>query len=352
MKKIHINASKSYDVLIKRGAIEQIGTLIANVTNTRKAVIISDDIVFALYGTIVEQSLKSVGFDTVSITFPAGENSKNLTVYEEILNFLCEKHITRSDILIALGGGVTGDLTGFIAATYLRGIDYIQIPTTLLAAVDSSVGGKTAVNLDSGKNLVGCFYQPLLVACDPNVFTTLPNEIYIDGCAEVIKYGMIGNLNFLRRLSEIPVSQQFEDVIETCVTMKRDIVQSDEFDRGKRQLLNFGHSFGHAIEKCSQFTISHGKAVAIGMAIVTQASVSLGFCDESVLNELLKILEQYGLPTVVPYSIDILYASILSDKKISQNTINLIVPQQIGKCRIEKILTKDLKKWLKHGGVK
>ena len=352
MQKINIKASHEYDVFIEKKLLMQSGDLIAKLVNTDcTLVVISDENVFALYGNTLIDSLKLTGFRIISMTFPAGERSKSLKIYEEILSFLAQNQINRGDVLIALGGGVTGDLVGFVAATYLRGIRYIQIPTTLLAAVDSSVGGKTAINLDYGKNLVGSFYQPLMVICDPGVFATLTPEIYSDGCAEIIKYGFIGDPDFVASLQDVQVSQQFEKVIAVCVTMKRDIVCLDEFDIGKRQLLNFGHTFGHAIEKCSDFKISHGKAVALGMSIVSRAAVNFGICQQEVLNRLLLLLNAYDLPTETKFSADDLYVAALSDKKVNNGLINLIVPCKIGKCMIKKIPAESLKDWLYAGGL-
>ena len=185
----------------------------------------------------------------MTFPYPGGEHCKTLATYAALLDFLAAHRLSRSDLIVALGGGVTGDLAGFAAATYQRGIPFVQVPTTLLAAVDSSVGGKTAVNLASGKNQVGCFYQPSLVLCDPDTLRTLPPEEYRNGCAEVIKYAVLRSEPFFSELRTAPVSAQVEHVIATCVSMKRDLVAADEFDRGSRQLLNLGHSFGHAVEK-------------------------------------------------------------------------------------------------------
>ena len=352
MNKIHVKASREYDVLIKKNLLVQAGALIEKlIGKTHTAVVISDENVFALYGSMLINSLELAGFNIIYFSFPAGEVSKCLGTYEKILGFLAKNKVSRGDILIALGGGVTGDLVGFVAATYLRGVKYIQVPTTLLAAVDSSVGGKTAINLDYGKNLVGSFYQPLMVICDPSVFVSLTPEFYRDGCAEVIKYGFIGSYDFIMELEKTPIDQQFENVISVCVSMKRDIVCLDEFDTGKRQLLNFGHTFGHAIEKASNFSISHGNAVAIGMSIITRAAVNFGLCDKKVLDRLLLLLDKYNLPSETKFLANDLYAAALSDKKISNGTVNLIVPSKLGECIIKKIEIKDLKIWLNAGGL-
>ena len=273
MKSIHIAASREYDVLIETGLLSQLGTLAARQLPGRRAALISDDAVFPLYGQQAEQSLQDAGFQTEHFIFPHGEQHKTLATYGRALNFLCDRRFTREDVIIALGGGVVGDLAGFTAATYQRGVAYIQVPTTLLAAVDSSVGGKTAIDLDTGKNQAGCFYQPWLVLCDPDTLTTLPEREYRCGCGEIIKYSVLFDADFFEELWNTPVKDQVEHVISTCVTLKRMAVMEDEFDTGARRKLNLGHSFGHAVEACSDFSIPHGCAVAIGMAIITRAAV-------------------------------------------------------------------------------
>ena len=246
---------------------------------------------------------------------------------------------------------VFGAEAGFAAATYQRGIPFVQVPTTLLAAVDSSVGGKTAVNLDSGKNQVGCFYQPSLVLCDPDTLRTLPPEEYRNGCAEVIKYAVLRSEPFFDALRAEPVSAQVEHVIATCVGMKRDLVAADEFDRGSRQLLNLGHSFGHAVEKCSDYAVPHGCGVAIGMAIIARAAAKRGICTDDTCAQILALLRQYGLPTETAFTRDALTDAARSDKKIADGKLHLIVPECIGRCRIETIPAVDIPAWLADGGI-
>ena len=352
MKSIPVTASTRYVVKIGAGLLSQSGKQIADAVGVCKACIVSDDVVAPLYAATVRRSLRRKGFTVVQFTFPHGESSKSLNVYDRLLRFLSEHQFSRSDLLIALGGGVTGDLTGFAASTYQRGIKFVQMPTTLLAAVDSSVGGKTAVNLPTGKNQVGTFYQPALVLCDTNVFATLPEEEFQCGYAEVIKYGVLGNEPFFRSIEETHIKDQLEDVITACVEMKRDVVCEDEFDVGLRQLLNFGHTIGHGIEACSGFTILHGQAVSAGMAIITRACAAKGICSRATLNNLLNILQQYELPIGTIYSARELYKAMLTDKKISGKKINLVIPESIGLCRLQPILAEDLIDWLHAGGVK
>ena len=352
MTTIHVAASREYDIEIGRGLLDQAGAHITRVTGAgRTAAVISDTNVLPLYGQRLCSSLEQAGFRVISWAFPAGEASKNLTTYGQLLHFLGENHMTRSDIIVALGGGVTGDMAGFAAATYQRGIPFIQVPTTLLAAVDSSVGGKTAIDLDTGKNQAGCFYQPWLVLCDPDTLTTLPEREYRCGCGEIIKYSVLFDANFFEELWNTPVKDQVEHVISTCVTLKRMAVMEDEFDTGARRKLNLGHSFGHAVEACSDFSIPHGCAVAIGMAIITRAAVKRGICAQEVLDRLLAILDKYDLPTQTDYPLEALYRAALSDKKISGGKMHLIVPEAIGRCRIESIPEAEIRTWLRDGGI-
>lgn len=352
MKCIHIEASGAYDILIGRGLLDRLGQIMAESVGVCTAAVIADDTVFSLYGQRTEQVLRDAGFRVLRFVFPHGEASKTLATYGSALNMLCRERMTRSDVIVALGGGVVGDLAGFVAATYQRGIRFVQVPTTLLAMVDSSVGGKTAVDLDAGKNQVGCFHQPSLVFCDPELLATLPQEQYRCGCAEVIKYGILGNADFFDRLMQTPICEQYEQVIEVCVTMKRDYVMADEFDYGRRRMLNLGHTVAHAVESCSDFGILHGQAVAVGMAVIARAAAAKGICTEQTRERLLAVLKQYDLPTETELPLDALYQAALSDKKLSGTTMHLIVPEEIGRCRIESIPSNEIRDWMKAGGIR
>lgn len=349
MTTIHIATSTEYDVLIEGGILKDAGKYISNVKPSGKAVIISDSHVFPLYGKAVTDSLEKEGFPVLSFVFPAGEEQKNGATYFSILNFLAENQVTRSDFLIALGGGVVGDITGFAAATFLRGIPFVQIPTSLLAMVDSSVGGKTAIDLPAGKNLVGAFYQPILVLCDTDVLGTLPESIFADGCAEVIKYAVLFDPELFDHLICNGAAFDRNYVISRCVAWKRDVVQEDEFDRGVRQKLNLGHTIGHGIEAHSNFSVSHGQAVAIGMAIVTKAAVKAGICHRKVYDNLSAILDMFSLPSSTAFDADALYHCALSDKKRSGGNVNLILPHSIGNCVIHNIPTQELKSFIEAG---
>ena len=350
MIQIPVPASRNYDVLVECGLLNISGNKLQRVCKQGcRIAIISDSNVWPLYGSGVQISLEQVGFSVLHFVFPAGEASKTAETYLQILNFLAENHITRSDSLLALGGGVVGDMTGFVAATYLRGISYIQVPTSLLAMVDSSVGGKTAIDLPAGKNLVGAFYQPSLVLCDPSVLSTLPQTIFSDGCAEVIKYGMLYDPQLFAQLRKEGMNFDRESVISRCIALKRDVVCADEFDTGLRQKLNFGHTIGHGVEAQSNFEISHGHAVAIGMATITKAAVSRGYCSADVLTELLIMLKAFALPSSTQYLAGELLNSMLSDKKRSGNHVNLIVPRSIGDCQILPTPVDELESFIQEG---
>lgn len=349
MTTVTVRASRPYEVTIGRGLLDTVGRQAAGQWKGRSAAVVSDSTVAPLYLNRVKDSLERAGFRVHSFVFPAGEDQKNGGTYLKLLEFLTARRLTRADGLIALGGGVVGDLAGFAAATFLRGIGFLQLPTTLLAAVDSSVGGKTAIDLTNGKNLAGAFYQPQAVLCDLDTLDTLPAEVFADGCAEVIKYGMIGDPALLARLETVDFRADPEELVARCVAQKRDLVEQDEFDTGARQLLNLGHTLGHGVEACSGYTVSHGRAVAIGMTLVTRAAVAFGRCPAEVLPRLRRLLERYGLPDATAYSAQALYEKTLSDKKRSGDTISLVVPIAWGASQLVRIPVSELPAWIERG---
>lgn len=351
MRTISIQASAAYNILIENGVLDRIGALSRPVTGDVRAAVISDDTVFSLYGERVLSSLSAAGYwNTRTFVVPHGEESKNLETFGRLLNFLAEEGYTRSDVIFALGGGVVGDLAGFAAACYLRGIRFIQIPTTLLAAVDSSVGGKTGVDLDAGKNLAGAFHQPSLVLCDPETLGTLPPEIFACGMAEVIKYGMI-NDRVLFDLLTPPADPKahMEEIIERCVRDKGEIVAKDEFDTGLRQLLNLGHTIGHGVEALSHFKILHGEAVAIGMAIVTRAAAAMDLCPPEDRDALLAMLQYYHLPITTDFPAEDLYRKSLSDKKRKGGAITLVIPYGIADSRLYPCPMETVRRFITMG---
>ena len=341
---IHVEASCSYDILIGRGILDSIGEMLRPIVGDCRLGVLTDSKVDELYGDRLIDTLTDAGYAADKLVVPAGEASKCADNLLEFLNFLADCKLTRSDAVIAFGGGVVGDMAGLSAALYLRGVKFIQIPTTLLAAVDSSVGGKTAIDIPAGKNLVGAFYQPSLVCCDTALMDTLEPDIYRDGCAEVIKYGVILDKTLYDKLQEPPFDR--ESVVARCVEIKRDVVQQDEFDNGIRGLLNFGHTFGHAIEKMSNFEVSHGAAVAKGMVIAARMAPLCGLCD--VAEELSALLQRYGFDLSVPYSADDLYDAILSDKKRRGGNITVVLPKAIGECVLVTLAVEELYDKLKQ----
>ncbi len=349
MRTVHVTASKEYDVRIGPGLLGQAGTLVAQSIPPCQTAVITDDHVAPLYLQKTERALRASGFSVCSLTLPHGEGSKSIATLERILDFLSVHHLTKSDVVLALGGGVIGDVTGFAASAYLRGVPYIQLPTTLLAAVDSSVGGKTAVNLASGKNLAGAFYQPSLVLCDTDTLRSLPTETYADGVSESIKHGVIGSAALFAALRPGLKEQAVEDVIAACVTMKADFVAQDEFDTGRRQILNFGHTIGHAIEKCSGFTLTHGHAVAIGMVYIARAAWRRGLSRENCTPELLEALQNNDLPVTCSYTGEELAEAALADKKRRGDTITLILPEKIGHCYRYPLPITELTEFVRDG---
>ena len=352
MKRITVNTSSKYDVLIGEGILSSAGEYFEETFGeTRRVLVLTDDNVAPLYLDTLMSALNAKGFKTDSFVIPNGEGSKNTENLIKLLEYMAEQRFTRADILAALGGGVVGDLGGLAASLYCRGIAFVQLPTTLLAAVDSSVGGKTAVDLKAGKNLMGAFLQPSLVICDYKTLDTLPPQVFSDGCAEVIKYGAINDRAFFDRL-EGGIKDNLENIIAACVKNKAAVVENDEFDKGERQLLNLGHTVGHAIELLSDFSISHGSAVAMGMTVVTAAACDLGLCPENDLKRLVKTLESAGLPTTCPYGARELAEAAMGDKKRAGDSITLVMPHGIGNSKLYKVATNELENIISKGLVK
>lgn len=347
MQRIEVTASRRYHILIQEGLLSRVGEECTGVLRGEQVLLLTDETVAALYEDTVRTSLEKAGFRVWVYRVPAGETSKSVEWYLKIIAFLAEHRFTRSDAVVALGGGVVGDLGGFCAASYLRGIGLVQVPTTLLACVDSSVGGKTAVNLPQGKNLLGSFYQPWLVLCDPHTLRTLSPAVYADGMAEVIKYGMIRDAALFEALEQNTLSDG--KIICRCVAIKRDIVEADEHDRGCRQLLNFGHTAGHAVEQCSHFSVSHGSAVAIGMAIVTRAMAAQGKASPELCRRLETLLAAKGLPVHSPYTCEALYEASLADKKRGNRTLQAVVVPALGCGELAELSLEEWKAYLERG---
>ena len=333
MRTVHITASTEYDVLIGEGLIDRSGELTAKVVKPCRCMIVADDTVDELYGDRVQISFSYAGFDVRRFAFPAGEASKSLATLNELLNAMGAAKLSRSDLVVALGGGVTGDMAGFAAAIYCRGTRFVQLPTTLLAAVDSSVGGKTAVDMPFGKNMVGAFHQPSLVVTDTDVLRDLPALQRSNGAAEAIKCGVLNDPALFALLESGDWLERVDEVVERCVAYKRDVVAGDEFDTGNRAFLNLGHTFGHAIEVCSKLTVLHGQAVGVGMLM----AAAVADCPDEMILRLAACLRKNGLPTRCDYPAAALASAALSDKKRSGGTLTLVLPRAIGKCELKKI---------------
>lgn len=354
MQKITIHASKTYDVLTAPGLIKEAGQLIRQAlgSEVKKLCIVTDDNVSPLYRPVLKEALLQEGFDVASFVFPHGETSKCMATVSQLLEFLAQQQLTRSDALVALGGGITGDLTGYAAASYLRGIPFVQMPTTLLAAVDSSVGGKTGVNLKAGKNLAGAFWQPSLVIFDTDTIQTLSYDLLLDGAAEAIKAGVIADRElfaYIQDARELTDPEVFTTLSDRAIRIKQQVVEADERDTGVRQLLNFGHTIGHAIEKCSNFTISHGHAVAMGMNIVAATSLKNGWSEEDCFTPIHNALAKFQFPLECPYSAEELAEAAQKDKKRLGDTITLVIPVTLGNCQLKKIPISELQSFIEGG---
>ena len=336
MKIVRMKTHKEYNVIIDYGLLNRAGDYIYSAIGGDIAAIVTDDMVSSLYLERLRTSLKTANYQTAVFTLRNGEASKNVFTYSRVLEFLAENRITKSDVVVALGGGVVGDIASFAAATYMQGIPYAQIPTTLIAAVDSSIGGKTALNLDAGKNLVGAFHQPGVVLCDLEFLEKLPPRVFVEGCASVIKFAMIADDGLFHMLGN-GNSLELKEIVARCVELKRDIVCEDELENGARSLLDFGHTIGHAIEHLSKYKISHGKATSIGMATETMAAVRLGMCDEECYDSLVGLLHKFGLPIRTRFEADEVLRAAMTDKKRNGESMTLVFPRRIGKCILSSV---------------
>ena len=335
MRKICVNIDNPYEIIIQRGVFKNCSEIIADCFNSRNTVIVTDETVYRIYGSRLEAQLLKEGFKVGVFILKDGEQSKNLDNLYSLYEFLSENKITRDDFIIALGGGVVGDLTGFAAASFLRGISFIQIPTTLVAQVDSSIGGKTAVNIKSGKNLVGAFHQPSLVICDPDLLSTLSYRVFCDGMGEVIKYAVAFSESLFLKLSQVNIYDVLEEVIFDCILCKKNIVENDERDLGNRMRLNFGHTVGHAIEKYNSYkNITHGQAISIGMVYIMGQGEKLGITRKNETEKLKQLLKKFNLPTSTNILCEDIFFNSLGDKKRRGDNINIVIVPEIGKCEL------------------
>lgn len=357
MKSIHIDLGKdSYDIHIENGLLDRAGEYVRNLTKSQTLAVISDTTVDGLYGDRLEQALRKEHYNVRRIVFPAGEKYKCAETLLQLYQELSDAGITRSDYIITFGGGVVGDLGGFAAATFLRGVPFIQIPTTIIAQVDSSVGGKVGIDLPSGKNQAGSFYQPKGVLIDPELLRTLPLRFIHDGMGEVIKYGCIHDIalfELLERLDDETIFGHWEEIIERCCSSKARLVERDVLDLGERMMLNFGHTIGHAIEGCYGYGYyTHGEGVAAGMAMLTAVTESMGLTKAGTSERLCGVLKKYSLPVDVAASADDLFPYISNDKKMRGNNMTLIILKELGQGRLLPLKAEDLPKYIRKRGSK
>ena len=343
----------SYKIVIAPGSLSQLGKQMQQLNLGKKVLVISNPEIFNYYGDICTQSLESAGFETHTHLIPAGEEHKHLQSIQKVYDTALVNHLERSSTLVALGGGVIGDMTGFSAATWLRGVNFVQVPTSLLAIVDASVGGKTGVNHPQGKNLIGAFYQPKLVAIDPNLLKTLPPREFRAGMAEVIKYGVIWDEDLFSKLEHHPQLNTIDNVgsefLETIVTRscqaKAEVVSQDEKESGLRAILNYGHTIGHAVESLTDYKqFVHGEAVAIGMVAAGKIAVEMGLWTAEEARRQDALIAKTGLPTEIPANVAIadILTAIQSDKKVKAGKVRFILPTAIGKVIITDKVTPEI----------
>lgn len=346
MRRIQVLTGKPYEIRIERGLHEQIATLLSSYRG-RDFFLLSDENT-ERYAQPIQSTLIDAGFKAKSFTVPAGEETKSIEWLSCVLEKMASERLHRDAILLAIGGGVIGDLGGFAAAVYLRGVDFIQIPTSLLATMDSSVGGKTGINLRAGKNLAGAFHQPIAVFADPNAFRSLSPIEWASGVSETIKHGVLKSEALFTRIANGMNSSDpdLEACIEQSVRIKAEVVAEDEKEQGIRKILNFGHTFGHAVEKASEYEIPHGHAVAIGMAMMARACAKRGICSKETKDRIEAALLNNALPIRSDFSDEILFTHMQSDKKAAGDSIYFIVVEEIGSCRIKTCLLADSKQWL------
>lgn len=340
MRTVNVNLSKnSYSIFIGKGNLDNLGETMKRFNFGRRALLITNDVVNPIYGEMVKQVVENAGFSVHAVVVPDGEEFKSLTTVNKIYNYAIDQRLDRYTPVIALGGGVIGDLAGLFAATYLRGVPYVQVPTTLLAQVDSSVGGKVAVNHPKGKNLIGSFYQPKFVLSDISTLSSLPERELVAGMAEVIKYAVIFNTELLAYLEENVVDclamsgPKLSHVIDLCCTLKARMVEKDEREEGERVLLNFGHTTAHAIEVVTAYhRYRHGEAVAIGMVTISKVAAKMGMLPWSDAERIERLIASAGLPCRVDPDIDLdaVMAAFTRDKKVRNGKLNLIIPTSIG----------------------
>lgn len=340
-------SSRTYDVVVGRGLLDGLGARMRASLEADAAFVVTDDNVAPHYLDRVLASLRDAGFSCAHVVVPAGESHKNLRTFSDIVEAMARASLTRDSVVVALGGGVVGDMAGFAAASYMRGIRVVQVPTTLLSMVDSSVGGKTAIDLSCGKNLVGAFLQPSLVVADVMTLGTLDAEVFADGMGEVVKHGVLADEGLFESLADRPPRQDGDpahlaQVVARNVAIKRDVVRSDERELGLRQTLNLGHTIGHAIEAASGFSLGHGHCVAAGLCCVSRAAEALGWSELGLAGRVVACVAAQGLPTGTDLGTDELLFQATHDKKRHGDSVNLVVPVRIGRAELRRVSLDEL----------
>ena len=345
-----INTQVPYDVIIGNDLIGEACERLKD--KVKKVVIVWDEEISSLYVAEIGNALEAAGKEVIVISVEGGEGAKTIETYEKIMKILTEFNPDRSDVIFGIGGGTVADLAGFVASTFKRGIDLVQMPTTLLAACDASVGGKNALNLGDAKNVIGTFYQPYLVLIDTRFFESISDEVFSEGCAEVIKMAYLGDSEMVDMLEERSLLENKNDeeyvseILRRCIKIKAEYVEKDERDNGLRNILNLGHTLGHAIEAESKYEIHHGRAVAMGMVLITRVAENKGFAEPGTLGRMISILTSHGLEWRCPYNINALIGHVEKDKKVRDGMITLIIPETAGVCCLKKIPVDKLKTWL------
>lgn len=350
MERVRVGTAEPYDVLIGRDLTSETVSRISG--NCKKVILLWDEAVFSGYVAEIGNALENDGKEVMAVSLEGGESAKTIDSYAKIMKIISEFNLTRSDVIFGIGGGTVMDLAGFIASTYKRGVELVQLPTTLLAACDASVGGKNALNMGEEKNVIGTFYQPSLVVIDTRFLDELSDEVFSEGCAEIIKMGYIGDADMIDMLEKKPLlknrgdSDYLVEIIKRCIRLKAAIVATDERDSGPRNILNLGHTLGHAIEAESNYKIHHGKAVAMGLVYITRIAENKGIAEAGTLGRLISLLTEHGLEWRCPYNLNVLAGHVERDKKVRGGNLPVIVPEKFGSCVLMKVKVSEIRKWL------
>ena len=347
-------ASGAYDVVVGAGVLARAGELVRAAVGERRCCVVSETNVAPLYADALEASLGAAGLDVAErVVFPAGEAHKDLATLGEILEALSRRELTRDDVVVALGGGVCGDMAGLAGALYLRGLAVVQVPTSLLAMVDSSVGGKTAVDLPTGKNLVGAFWQPRCVVADVRCLASVDEALFRDSCGEVVKHAVLADPAMLDELLARPLAAGDEArlvrVVARNVEIKRDVVDADERERGLRQTLNLGHTIGHAIEAASDFTLGHGSCVAAGLCMMARASAARRWCEPACADKIAACAAAHGLPTTTDVATGELMGYVAHDKKRHGSAVNAVIIRDVGRVEVRRMPLSELAELIELG---